>query len=1012
MSSNPSEGNSSSTGSSQADSRQPSGQSLFSWAANRSSSSGPQKIRVTILCARSLVKRDLFRLPDPFVKVHVDGSGQSHVTEAGKNTLDPKWNVHYDLYVGSNDAITISVWNDKKINKGSRGTGFLGCVRLLNSAINRLKDTGYQRLDLVPDSNNPLPVKGQIVISLLSRDGHQGTGSLNAVVDKLGNLSCTAAESGFLPEGWEERRAQNGRTYYVNHFTRSTQWERPTVAASESQNDVIVRTAGNAAVSPPTERGDGTGSQPQPPPLPQRNSGTNGATPPQRPPTSNLLHQNRQNGRRSEEGNDRNRNLKNTSDLPVGYEMKITDQGQIYFLHVSTGVSSWHDPRIPKDANIQALNADNGQSLNDTLGALPTGWERRETSSGRPYFLDHNSRTTQFTDPRLYNNANLRLLLSVCNNPSPNSESTSTASSASTVPANLPSSPASATPEVTTTTPVEPSQPSSGSGQEQSGAKNNDSSSTTANNNNSNDASSSVQEPTPSSSSGVSPSEPEATVPGVSNVRAVTSNNAVIMPTAASALQPTPSSLSSSSSSAPAATPPAASAPTTSRPPPERNAQQRIPVSSANHIDNSNALTSLIISNGQRGPSSSNDAPGSKKVTKTAAVAALDELPQYKRDLVAKMKVLRTELSAMQPPSGHCRLEVSRQEVFEESYRQIVKMRPKDLRKRLMIKFKAEDGLDYGGVAREWLYLLSHEMLNPYYGLFQYSRDDIYTLQINPDSGVNPDHLSYFHFVGRIIGTAVFHGHHIDGGFTTPFYKMLLNKPITLDDIEAVDPDLHQSLNWILTNDIADVIDSTFSVEHDTFGAIRVHELKPGGKSIQVTEDNKKEYVKLYVTYRWCQGIEQQFLALQKGFHEVIPQHHLRPFDERELELVIGGIGKIDIEDWKSHTRLKHCNADNPIVKWFWEIVDSYSEEMRARLLQFVTGSSRVPLQGFKALQGSTGAAGPRLFTLHLIEAPTNNLPKAHTCFNRLDLPSYETKEKMFDKLTQAVEETCGFAVE
>ena len=52
--------------------------------------------------------------------------------------------------------------------------------------------------------------------------------------------------------------------------------------------------------------------------------------------------------------------------------------------------------------------------------------------------------------------------------------------------------------------------------------------------------------------------------------------------------------------------------------------------------------------------------------------------------------------------------------------------------------------------------------------------------------------------------------------------------------LQAVDPDLHQSLNWILTNDITDVIDSTFSVEHDTFGAIRVHELKPGGKSIQV----------------------------------------------------------------------------------------------------------------------------------------------------------------------------------
>ena len=105
-------------------------------------------------------------------------------------------------------------------------------------------------------------------------------------------------------------------------------------------------------------------------------------------------------------------------------------------------------------------------------------------------------------------------------------------------------------------------------------------------------------------------------------------------------------------------------------------------------------------------------------------------------------------------------------------------------------------------------------------------------------------------------------------------------------------------------------------------------------------------------------------MALQKGFHEVIPQHHLRPFDERELELVIGktlsesdfgvimnprsftgGIGKIDIVDWKSHTRLKHCNSETPVVKWFWEIIDSYSEEMRARLLQFVTGSSRVRLK-------------------------------------------------------------------
>ena len=81
---------------------------------------------------------------------------------------------------------------------------------------------------------------------------------------------------------------------------------------------------------------------------------------------------------------------------------------------------------------------------------------------------------------------------------------------------------------------------------------------------------------------------------------------------------------------------------------------------------------------------------------------------------------------------------VSREEIFEESYRQIMKMSPKDLKKKLMVKFKTEDGLDYGGIAREWLHLLSRQMLNPYYGLFQYSRDDAYTLQINPNSAVNP----------------------------------------------------------------------------------------------------------------------------------------------------------------------------------------------------------------------------------------------------------------------------------
>uniref|UniRef100_A0A673MJA2 E3 ubiquitin-protein ligase n=1 Tax=Sinocyclocheilus rhinocerous TaxID=307959 RepID=A0A673MJA2_9TELE len=724
-----------------------------------------------VLCAKNLVKKDFFRLPDPFAKVVVDGSGQCHSTDTVRNTLDPKWNQHYDLYIGKSDSITISVWNHKKIHK-KQGAGFLGCVRLLSNSINRLKDTGYQRLDLNKlGPNDSDTVRGQIV----------GESQAFAKHFNYFNVVCCPSCSHFL---------------FHTHRPAS-EYSSPgrPLSCLVDENTPIMTPNGAAGV----------------------------------PADDPRVQERRVRSQRHRNYMSRT-HLHTPPDLPEGYEQRTTQQGQVYFLHTQTGVSTWHDPRVPSlfclifllclfdlcivcFLTLFLLDLSNVNC--EELGPLPPGWEIRNTATGRVYFVDHNNRTTQFTDPRL--SANLR------------------------------------------------------PGQLKEQAQ-------------------SVMSP------GNLPEDPEC-------------------------------------------------------------------------------LT----------------------------------VPKYKRDLVQKLKILRQELSQQQPQAGHCRIEVSREEIFEESYRQVMKMRPKDLWKRLMVKFRGEEGLDYGGVAREWLYLLSHEMLNPYYGLFQYSRDDIYTLQINPDSAVNPEHLSYFHFVGRIMGMAVFHGHYIDGGFTLPFYKQLLGKPITLDDMESVDPDLHNSLVWILDNDITGVLDHTFCVEHNAYGEIIQHELKPNGKSIPVTQDTKKEYVRLYVNWRFLRGIEAQFLALQKGFNEVIPQHLLKAFDEKELELIVCGLGKIDINDWKSNTRLKHCTPDSNIVKWFWRAVESYDEERRARLLQFVTGSSRVPLQGFKALQG---AAGPRLFTIHQIDASTNNLPKAHTCFNRIDIPPYEGYDKLYDKLLTAIEETCGFAVE
>lgn len=89
-------------------------------------------------------------------------------------------------------------------------------------------------------------------------------------------------------------------------------------------------------------------------------------------------------------------------------------------------------------------------------------------------------------------------------------------------------------------------------------------------------------------------------------------------------------------------------------------------------------------------------------------------------------------------------------------------------------------------------------MFNPFYCLFEYSAHDNYTLQINPASGVNPEHLNYFKFIGRCLGLGIFHRRFLDAYFIVSFYKMILKKKVTLADLESVDTELHRGLTWML----------------------------------------------------------------------------------------------------------------------------------------------------------------------------------------------------------------------
>ncbi|XP_073812286.1 SMAD specific E3 ubiquitin protein ligase [Musca autumnalis] len=1157
---------------------------------------GAHKIRITILCARNLVRKDLFRLPDPFAKVQVDGTGQVYSTDISKSTLDPKWNAHYDLFLGRNDSITITVWNQRKIHKGS---GFLGCVRIPSETIQRLKGAGFQRLDLGKFStDDDEMVRGQIIIAFLSKDG-PCSGNPLAIVGPGGDVRGPSEDDSSedsLPEGWEERRTGNGRVYYVNHTTKTTQWDRPSKHVVSQQTPSHHRpstqngTTGGGSHHPvgPTrsttctnllnghntrsarendERRHSTEILSMPSVVgnvvvgkencsPTRVETTAEATsPPQSVSSSATTPNNKKSSRQQQQQIASG----STPSPPVGSGStnNAADHNSSAHLSSNSGPQTpRHNYAITRDESQQAKTPKHGTPAPTLLANGHSNVESANTTtpqrvaqnqiqtaqnltngntsscnggvvmsqSAQPQQSSHhatpswnanegdNLNATPRQSPITNGNGNNKSGSNGSNVQSPNANTSSSSANPNTS-INVATPPNASTnhlnntrergsaetsrgngsgdprtPQCTPTSSSSAANTSSQRSQRRSSRNVDDSSRRRGSRSSRSNNSSGLRHPGISSASSQQSARPFMDLPPGYEMR-ITQQGQVYfyhIPTAIStwhdpriprdfhtdnltldAIGPLPSGweqrktasgrvyfvdhnnrttqftdprlngnilqlirrgvvppvnngsvAANSSNSGNTITSPAAAASNTSAGSGNGSIIQHLsPAASHPLAGNATSGGGGVVS----ATATANGTPHLRIPEGRAVPADLpqgllegaDLLPKYRRDLVGKLRALRTELQALQPQSGHCRLEVSRNEIFEESYRLIMKMRPKDMRKRLMVKFKGEEGLDYGGVAREWLHLLSREMLNPQYGLFQYSRDDHYTLQINPDSGVNPDHLSYFHFVGRILGIAVFHGHCLDGGFTTPFYKQLLNKPITLSDIEGVDPELHRSLTWMLENNITNVIESTFSVENNSFGALVVHELKPSGASIPVTEENKREYVKLYVNYRFMRGIEQQFLALQKGFCELIPNHLLRPFDERELELVIGGISSIDVNDWRNNTRLKHCTPETPQVVWFWQAVESYSSEMRARLLQFVTGSSRVPLQGFRALQGSTGAVGPRLFTIHLTsDVPTQNLPKAHTCFNRIDLPPYENYQLLYDKLTQAVEETCGFAVE
>ena len=831
-------------------------------------------ISVKLVAAESLYKRDVFRSPDPFAVLTIDGY-QTKSTSAAKKTLNPYWNETFKFNeINDASVLTIQVFDQKKFKK--KDQGFLGVVNIRISDVLGSPDDSHsssrgKEETITRDlkrSNDNLAVSGRLIVvlsrvpsgssSTSSRHGssagagagantasssrpaattagssgssrQRGSSSTSAaqrtasgttsgppndatapspqisssasnaqaVESTLqsgsqaagaagGNATAAAARQyssfedqyGRLPPGWERRTDNFGRTYYVDHNTRTTTWKRPTAGQTDDErnaNTELERRQHRGRTLPGSTSGASSSANSENVNVQVNNNSSTPAV----------------NGAVAAAFAASGSTTSGLGELPSGWEQRFTPEGRAYFVDHNTRTTTWVDPRRQQYIRTYGpTNATIQQQPVSQLGPLPSGWEMRLTNTARVYFVDHNTKTTTWDDPRL------------------------------------------------------------------------------------------------------------------------------------------PSSLD-------------------------------------------------------------------------------QNVPQYKRDFRRKVIYFRSQ-PALRILPGQCHIKVRRKNIFEDAYQEIMRQTPEDLKKRLMIKFDGEEGLDYGGVSREFFFLLSHEMFNPFYCLFEYSAHDNYTIQINPNSGINPEHLNYFKFIGRVVGLGVFHRRFLDAFFVGALYKMMLRKKVMLQDMEGVDAEVYNSLNWMLKNSIDGVLDLTFSADDERFGEVVTVDLKPEGKDIEVTDENKKEYIELFSQWKIVDRVQEQFKAFMDGFNELIPEDLVTVFDERELELLIGGIAEIDIEDWKKHTDYRGYQESDETIQWFWKTVSEWDNEQRARLLQFTTGTSRIPVNGFKDLQGSDG---PRRFTIEKA-GEIQQLPKSHTCFNRVDLPPYTDAEALKQKLTLAVEETIGFGQE
>uniref|UniRef100_A0A3P9MXY5 HECT and RLD domain containing E3 ubiquitin protein ligase 3 n=1 Tax=Poecilia reticulata TaxID=8081 RepID=A0A3P9MXY5_POERE len=322
-------------------------------------------------------------------------------------------------------------------------------------------------------------------------------------------------------------------------------------------------------------------------------------------------------------------------------------------------------------------------------------------------------------------------------------------------------------------------------------------------------------------------------------------------------------------------------------------------------------------------------------------------------------------------------LHVRRDHLVSDTLRELTMYSDVDLKKPLKVIFDGEEAVDAGGVTKEFFLLLLKELLDPVYGMFTHYKDSN-LLWFSDKCFVEQN---WFHLIGIVCGLAIYNSTVVDLHFPLVLYKKLLDVSPSLDDFKELSPTEARSLQQLLDYEGGDVEETfllSFAITRENYGMTEIKELIPGGESIAVDKNNRKEFVEAYLRYVFSDSVSEQYSAFSAGFLKVCGGEILSLFQPSELMAMVVGNNNYN-----------------------WEEMEKVSLTRRSPLPVFLTGSDRIPIHGMESLR----------IVIQSTTAEEHYLPVAHTCYNLLDMPRYQTKETLCRRLTQAVEQYEGFSL-